>query len=176
MFNAILLSLSDGQSYENVKVFEDADIIERGIPKVFEDWTACFIHQGDLIIAHHWKVKVMKISNDRIGPGVNSIRVDRLILDGDIVYPDVNLMSHTEFEKRGIPHYFVKRDGIAGQMTFVCNEGTFITHDTNVSSLIFKKSTPEGVIRSQFTRGGSAKQISKQNLMPQTVHGKISDK
>lgn len=173
MFHAELLSLSDGQSYQDVKLFEDTDIDASSIPRIFEDWTACFIDNDDLIIAHHWKIKVIKISNSPILPGPGSIFADRLILDGDISYPDVNLIASDQFSKKGIPRFFIKRNGIAGQMAFVNYQGVFITHDTNVSSIIIKRSVTGGVTNGELI-SNSAKRISKQNTKPQTIHGKIN--
>lgn len=142
MFKAELVALADGQSYQDVRMYEDHEIDQNGIPRIFEDWTCCFIIGGDMIIAHQWKIKVIKLFNHRILPGPNSIKIQRLVIDGDIIYQNANLISHCQYAEKSIPHYFIKRDGIAGQMAFTCDGGTFITQDTNICSLVFEHFEP----------------------------------
>jgi hypothetical protein len=144
MFLAHLVSLSDGQSYKDVQVCEEKDIARLEIPLIFEEWTACLFCDGQMIVCHHWKLKVIHLDR-RKRSGKNSLRANRLILDGDISYENPVILHPDSWEAAGIPHFFIKRGGIAGQMAFVTDEGTFITHDTNCTSLIFPDSRKVGI-------------------------------
>lgn len=144
MFNAIRISLSDGQSYENVLVYEDNDIDELGINRIFEEWTKVIIVGDEKIILHLWKIKVVHLDK-KVRSSKNSTRADRLILDGNISYQNVSIIPHPEFEELGIPHYFARYNGIAGQLTYSCQGGTYMTHDTNVASLIMPNDRKIGI-------------------------------
>jgi len=162
MFKADLISLSEGQSYDNVSIFEDADLENLQYPKIFEDWTAtaCFSNNNQHIVTHHWKIRIIKLNSNRPVAGKGSIFVDRLVLVGDITYENVKIVHQDQWRGLGIPHFFVKRNGIAGQMAFVCEDGTYITHDTNVSSLIFNDSVQTGVTSGHK----SCRTIKSQNI------------
>jgi hypothetical protein len=150
------MSLSDGQSYQNVLVYEDDDIAEED--KIFEEWTKVIIADGERILLHLWKIKVIHLDKT-VRSTKNSIKADRLILDGNISYQDISIIPHPEFEEAGVPHYFIGHiGGIAGQLTYSCQGGTYITHDTNVSSIIMRSSRRTGV------SAASAPMISKSTL------------
>jgi len=175
MFNAVLLSLSDGQSYENVQVCEDGDMDKYGIPKIFEEWTGCFFADGKCIVVHHWKIKVIQIDKlQRSGKG--SLYTERLVLDGDILYAPATIISHEVCHTLGVPHFFVKRGGIAGQLTWSCPHGTFITHDTNVVSIIVNDPRPKGITRAHQPGVDSITptQVIRAANAPETVHGKLA--
>lgn len=137
MFFAKLVSLSDGQSYKDVEVCESSDLDIYNIPRIFEEWTGCIFVDGECIIIHHWKFRIIHVDNIKRG-GANSFEAKRIILDGNIVYGPVTIIPHDTFTAQGIPHFFEHNDrgGIVGQLTFSTGEGTFITHDTNVTSLM----------------------------------------
>jgi len=163
MFNAALLSLSDGQSYKNPQICEEKDLGKFGVPQIFEEWTACFFAEGKMVVCHHWKIKVIQLDKFQRG-GKNSIHVNRLILDGDISYSPVTLIHPDNWVGMNIPHFFIKRGGIAGQMTFSTPEGTFITHDTNCTSIILpdnrKKGLTSGIIASTIIKKTSCRNIT----------------
>lgn len=163
MFEALHLSLSTGGSYANVQVFSDEDIAKYNLPKPFEQWTSIFGADGDCIIAHHWQVLLIKISNERIPAGHNSISVKRMILVGDVVYEDIKIVDQEQWWASGVPSYFDKMSGISGQLVFTSNEGTFITHDSNcVSIVIDRPHSLDGVIKSHFVNKNSAQHLVKQ--------------
>lgn len=173
MFHAELISLSDGQSYENVRVCEDVDLDKYNVPRIFENWTGLFFADGKAVVFHHWKIKVIHLYRDRRGSG--SIRTSQLILDGDISYSDCTLISPSTWAAAGIPEFFVKRGGIAGQFAWSCPQGTFITHDTNVTSVIIPDPRPKGI--TSATQPGvdsiTPKQVIRASTAPDTVHGKV---
>lgn len=140
MFDALLVSQSDGQSYNNVRIFEEQDLIEHNIPKIFEEWTCCMMADNQLIISHMWKMRVIQIDFPRKLAGPKSITVDKLVLDGNILYEDIKLLDADYWQSQDIPYYFRPWNNIAHQMVFTNKDGTFITHDTNVVGLIFNSS------------------------------------
>jgi hypothetical protein len=171
MFNAVLVSLSDGQSYENVQICEDADLDKYDIPRPFEEWTACIFADGACLIVHHWKIKVIHIDRlRRSAPG--STRTDRLILDGDIIYAPATFLHQDHWTEIGVPHFFIKRNGIAGQMAWTNAEGTFITHDTNVTSIIVPDPRPRGITSAEQPNA-TPTSVQKQNAKPDTIHGQV---
>lgn len=171
MFRATLVSLSDGQSYENVQVCEDADLDKYDIPRPFEEWTACLFVDGLCLIVHHWKIKVIHLDRLRRS-GPKSTRTDRLILDGDITYAPATFIHEDSWSEMNIPHFFVKRNGIAGQLVWSSQEGTFITHDTNVTSIVVPDPRPSGITQSEMPFDAPIS-VQRQAAAPETVHGKV---
>lgn len=171
MFHAVRVSLSDGQSYEDVTVYEEHDLEPMGIPLIFEEWTGCISTKSERIIVHTWKMKVVHIDKNQRSSR-NSTYYDRLILDGNISYENVTVIPHTEFEELGIPHYFVSRSGIAGQLTYSCQGGTYITHDTNVTSMIMRETKRTGIIASSQP-SLAPQMVIRKSSMPDTVNGRI---
>lgn len=172
MFYAELVSLSDGQSYQGVEVCEDADLDRLNIPRPFEQWTGCMFADGQCLVLHHWKFKVIHLDRIRRS-GPKATRTERLILDGDIIYAPATFIHEDNWAAMGIPHFFIKRNGIAGQMAFSTPEGTFITHDTNVTSIIVPDPRPSGITSSEQP-GSTPISIQKANARPDTVHGSIT--
>lgn len=172
MFHARLISLGDGQSYENVEICQDEDLDKWGINKIFENWTACFFHERKCYVVHHWKIKVIHLDRE-IRRGRGATHTDRLVLDGDILYSPATFIHPDNWASMGIPEFFVKRNGIAGQMAFSCPEGTFITHDTNCTSIIVADPRPTGVTSSEQPTDTAVK-IMKQSNRPDTIHGRVT--
>jgi hypothetical protein len=172
MFHAELVSLSDGQSYKDVDVCQDHDLDRLGIPKHFEEWTGCIFSQGQCLLIHHWKFKVIHLSHMRHS-GPKSIHYERLILDGDIIYAPVTIIHQDNWANMGIPEFFVKRDTVLGQFAFSSPQGTFITHDINVTSLVIPDPRRQGVTRADNPSSTPFK-IQKQNAIPDTIHGRIT--
>ena len=174
MFNAKLISLGNGQSYPNVQICEDEDLIKYGIPPIFENWTGCFFVDEKCIVVHYWKIKVIKLYSDRRGTG--KIKTERLVLDGDVSYGPATLISPSTWEAAGIPEFFIKRNGIAGQFAWSCSQGTYITHDTNVASIILQNPKSKGITTAiQLGRNHKTpKQIKKEANLPDTVHGTVT--
>jgi len=166
MLKVDLVSLADGQSYRDVEICEDEDLDKLGIERVFENWTKCLFADNKCLIVHHWNIKVIRITRE-IKRIPNTTKLNRLILFGDIIYQDVSLVKSEDWEAHGIPEFFTKRDGIAGQMAWVCQEGTFVTHDTNVISLVNDDPRKKGITSSAQSRNVVESEVD-------TVNGKIS--
>lgn len=169
MFHARLISLNDEQSYENVEICEDTDLNKFGINKIFEEWTGCFFHDKKCYIVHHWQIKIIHFDREQRG-GPRATRIDRLVLDGNIIYAPVTFIHSDDWASLGIPEYFVKQSGITGQMVFSCAEGTFLTYDMNCTSIIMPDPRPSGITSSE-----QPQQITKASAVSDTVHGRIID-
>jgi hypothetical protein len=171
MFHVELLSLGDGQSYEHVKVLENDDLEAYNVPMVFEEWTGCFFADNKCVVCHQYNISMMLYDKQqRSGP--ESVRVERLLLSGERSYaPALILPTAVWFYKYNIPYYFAKRFGFEGQMVFSCKEGTIMTADTNISSIIVPFPA-----RRAMTRGIQPQPVGKlikQAACPDVVHGKI---
>ena len=172
MFDAELISLGDGQSYEHVQICEAADLVKYDIPLIFENWTGCVFADGKCFIIHHWKIKVIHLNRNQRG---GNFSAERLVLDGDITYSPVAFIDSNNWARFGIPEFFVKRSGIAGQMVWTCPQGTFITHDTNVTSIVVPDPRPKGITMAEQPGVDSVTptQQMRAEIAPETIHGKL---
>lgn len=172
MFEASLISLADGQSYENAKILESTDLLHHDIPQIFEQWTGCIIAGNNCIMVHHTKIKVILLDRQqRRSP--NGINIDQVVMAGDIVYGPATIIHEEDWTKLGIPHFFVKRGGTAGQFVISCKEGTILTHDENITSLVTANPLLAGITKSDLPVDTPLK-LAKASAIPDTTHGRIS--
>lgn len=160
MFNAELISLSNGQSYDKVEIMEARknDFELREIPKPFGHMTVAFFHQGHLILSHPWCVRTIHLDRSpRKGKGAKNFHFDRIVLDNDVIYTDGFYIDDDYYAELGIPDIFEDPGEVIDQVTFSCDEGIFITHDANIASII---------IRNDRVNGGVAKAAKN------TIYGK----
>lgn len=168
MFHAELISLSRGQSYDQVDILETkhGDFEKYGIPKPFGNRTVAFFKGEQLIIAHPWGVRIIHLDRNPRSGGPKCFDFERIVLDGDISYPNGTYIDDDYFADLGIPDLFEDPGEVIDQVTFSCSQGVFITHDANIVS-IFK----------HYPRGGRgvtrSAQIEKQAPLPRQV-GKIT--
>ena len=152
MFNAELISLSNGQSYDKVQIFEarKADFEEYNVPKPFGHMTVAFYHQGKLILSHPWCVRAIHLDrHPRKGNGIKNFNFERIVLDNDVVFENGVYLDDDYYDELGIPDIFEDPGEVIDQVSFSCSEGVFITHDANVSSIIIKSTRQmEGVKKS----------------------------
>jgi hypothetical protein len=139
MFNAELVSLSRGQSYRHVDVLEPKDFDSYGVPAPFGDRTIAFFAADQLIMVHPWGVRI--IWYDRTPrTGNNGITIDRILIDGDVSYENCVLLSREDWLSLGLPNVFhgpnMGPSDDLDQIVFSCRDGTIITHDANIVSLI----------------------------------------
>lgn len=138
MFHAELISMSRGQSYDQVDILEPrkGDFEKYGIQKPFGERTVAFFHHDQLILAHPWGVRVIHLDKKpRAGNTPKCFAFDRIILDGDISYQNGNYIDDSCFADLGVPDLFEDPGEVIDQVTFSCNQGVFITHDANVVSI-----------------------------------------
>jgi hypothetical protein len=139
MFHAELISMSRGQSYDQVDILESrhGDFEKYGIQKPFGERTvAFFTQQGQLVLAHPWGVRVIHLDKKpRRGNNEKCFDFDRIILDGDISYQNGNYIDDGCFAELGVPDLFEDPGEVIDQVTFSCSQGVFITHDANVVSI-----------------------------------------
>lgn len=145
MFHAELISMSRGQSYDQVDILEvrKGDFEKYGIQKPFGEQTIAFFYGDQLVLAHPWGVRVIHLDKKpRSGHSPKCFSFDRIILDGDISYQNGNYIDDSCFAHLGIPDLFEDPGEVIDQVTFSCKQGVFITHDANVVSIF-----------QQFSRG-----------------------
>ena len=155
MFNAVLVSLSDGQSYENAKVLQEPDFDKYLLPELFEEYTGCIFVDGNAILLHHWNFKIIQISKQRL-TGPNCLSASRCVLSNELIYQDVKIIPQANWESLNIPSFFIKRNGESGQFAFSNSDGTYITADTNIASLIIPDPRKNGITKS-FAKTGMSK-------------------
>lgn len=139
MFHAELISMSRGQSYDQVDILEPrkGDFQKYGIQKPFGERTVAFFTQQDqLIIAHPWGVRVIHLDKKpRRGFTEKCFNFDRIVLDGDISYQNGHYIDDSCFAELNIPDLFEDPVEVIDQVTFSCSQGVFITHDANIVSI-----------------------------------------
>ncbi len=170
MFHAAQISLGEGQSWEDIRVYSHEDMTARGYPLPFESRTMAFECRNCLYIVHVWNI--ISIKFDKEQRGGDGFDVDRLVLAGDANYDNVRVLSQENWLSKGIPYVLKTDDGITAQMVFSCVEGTFIILDQSVTSLNIRNPRPTVKKASQIikTSVGRIKEAKK----PQTVHGRIT--
>jgi len=136
MFKAFLLSLNDGQSFKYVDIYEDGDFDKHNIPKMFGDLTCCVYADNKLLILHSWTIRMIQLNQKYIKCS-KCFHSPRLVLDGDASFSPATIIQSSNLANYNIPIYFDPTDDLGGQCTFSCNEGTFITHATNVAYLVY---------------------------------------
>ena len=147
MFDAKLISLGDGQSYKSARVLEDSDLDKFKIDKIFEDYTGCFFADGRCIVLHHWNFKIIQLFDER-KTGPNCKAADRLVLSNELIYQNIKIIPSDNWDSLNIPSFFIKRNGETGQFAFSCDNGTFITADTNITSIIMPDPRKNGITKS----------------------------
>ena len=141
MFHAELISLSRGQSYDQIDILEykHGDFDKYGVPTPIGSRTVAFFHHTDLILAHPWGVRVIHLDkHPRKGNGPKNFTFDRIILDGDISYINGVYIDDEYYKDLNIPDLFEDPGEVIDQVTFSCSQGIFITHDANVVSIMMK--------------------------------------
>jgi hypothetical protein len=138
MFHAELISLSRGQSYDQVDILEarHGDFERFQVPMPFGIRTVAFYYDTQLIICHPWGVRLIHLDRRPRRGGPKCFNFQRIILDGDISYPDGVYIDDDYFAELGIPDLFEDPGEVIDQVTFSCSQGIFITHDANVVSII----------------------------------------
>lgn len=135
MFDAVLLSLSDGQSYKHVTVLDPSEHNQYGIIPQFEEWTLAFVDNNKRILAHAFNVKVIHLTTVVPTKLVNGYPFERIVLAGNIVYGPGRVIPSAELESNNIPDIFRTNFGLIGQLTFTTHEGVFIASDYNVTTM-----------------------------------------
>jgi hypothetical protein len=169
MFNAAQISLGQGQSWEDIKVFSHEDMKAKGLPLPFESRTMAFECRDCIYVVHVWNIISIKLDKEQRGG--DGFGVDRIILSGDANYDNALVLSQENWVNKGIPYVLKTDDGITAQMVFSCVDGTFIILDQSVTSLIIKNPRPSLKAATQII-DTSVSRIKGANK-PQTVHGNI---
>lgn len=141
MFQAQSISLCQGISYDNVWIAEQPDYITYNIPQVFATHPVVFWHQDKMCISHASNVRVIKLDSiKRKFPQPENIAFSRIVMNGDIVYESGSILHQKYYIDNGIPLLFQDEHKIFEQLVFNCSDGTFITHDINICTVILNDS------------------------------------
>lgn len=148
MFTAEHISLASGQSYQNASILESADYESYGVTRLFGDMTLALLAQGRLVRVNLWNLRVITLDKRRRS-GRNNIAFERLVLEKDIVYTNGIIITQGDYGEVGIPRVIA---GGLNQFAWACDNGTMISHDANVVSIITKDprggNTDKVIIRS----------------------------
>lgn len=156
MFRAKLLSLSSGQSYSDIEILELQDLENYGINRdIFGDDTLAFYANGNLIVGSAYNLRVIILdTKPEFAPGrsgADSIQVERIILDKDIVYDNCNVYTNTsQLVMPNIMPNFRK-------IVFTNTSGTIIALSRNVIGLMNKDNRAGGSDRVVPIRSYSAR-------------------
>jgi hypothetical protein len=150
MFNARHVSLSSGQSYEFPVILERKDYANYGIFDLSGPLSLCFMADGQTIVCNQWNLRTIQLDYRRRS-GHKSRSFERLVLDKDIVYSDCTFIHQDDYEYAHIPR--IIGEGL-NQFVWSCDQGTFITHDANIVSLIEKD-----------VRGGRTQKVVPRNAI-----------
>ena len=132
MYEAALISLTDGQSFSDVKIIDPEEYEKHRVPNILEDFTFAFIHRNKLIITNIYNVKIVIYKRHPINvPGC--IPFKRVTLTGAVSYGPGKIIHECDLEHYGIPLIFTKRNGVQGQLTMVTQQGVLLVSDYSVS-------------------------------------------
>lgn len=172
MFDALLISLADGQSYEHVRILDDQEVQDSEFPKLFEEYTSAFYTiEGRFVICHNWNISLIHLDRHQRGTRTG-IQAERILLAGDALYAPITILPGELWYENGVPYYFKNSSGISGQFVFSTIEGTFITADKNIVSVIFPQMPKRAIISGQNVQSSVVTQ-RKKAAIPDTVQGKI---
>lgn len=140
MFHAELISLSRGQSYDQVEILEPRkdDFAKYGVPLPFGIRTVAFFHKEEVILSHPWGVRIIHLDKNYRSGGEKCFDFDRIIIDGDISYANGTYIDDDYFAELNIPDLFEDPGEVIDQVTFATSQGVFITHDANIVSIVRK--------------------------------------
>lgn len=164
MFHAELISLSQGQSYDQVDILEPrTDDFERlGVPKPFKNQTIAFYWRSQLVIAHPWGIRIIHLDKNPRSGGPKCFQFDRIVLDGDVSYQNGTYIDDDYFAELQIPDLFEDPGEVIDQVTFSCSSGVYLTHDANIVSIIMQYGrASRGVTQGKQVRGDT---ITKESL------------
>ena len=161
MFRAHLISLNDGQSFQNADICEQQDFERLGIDRLFGDLTSCFYVDKKCILLHNWSIKLIQLNKNSI-KGKNSVMTNRLVLDGNITFSPAYVIDPETIGDYGIPLFFDVTGDRGGQLTFSSSNGIFMTHATNVASMIIDSDRNIGITQKLSFK----KPVIKQSIQP----------
>lgn len=134
MFNARQITLSSGSTYDMPVVLEPADYINYGVYGACGPLNLCFLADGGTVVLNQLNLSTIKLDG-RKRDGRRDRTFAKLVLNKEIIFTDIKVISPDDYEYANIPKII---GGGLNQFTWSCAEGTFITHDANIVSLVEK--------------------------------------
>ena len=133
MFKARMISLSGDLIYQNIQVLYYTDMIRLDIDPYFGPYTCVFFADGKCVHVHYFNINLIQIDRH---PRTSAHKADEIIIGSEMRYRDSYIIKQEQWAEKGIPNYFEKHEGLTEQFAWSNNEGTFITLDSNVVSII----------------------------------------
>ncbi len=125
-FTAKLIGLAaNGPTYSNPKICLDPD------PEspLGED-TISFVADGKSVLTTRGLVGLIHLHANGFQRRKHGF-YNRIVLNGSLVYTQINILSPSRYEQHGVPDVFGEH-----QLVFTCQQGLFITKKGQVVSLI----------------------------------------
>ena len=130
MIRAARVLVSGSISVPNVKIFGLEDQNNKGIFNVFEDEQLCIQDSAGsryLIASHNiTEVQLKPISGIPIAKDL--IRVQRIVLSGEVIHSPAAIIPAHKYEALGIPNIF----GDELQLAFYASDGLYVVSDAAV--------------------------------------------
>ena len=164
MFTAEFISLSGDLVYRNVQVLGNDDYEKLSIPKIFDGWTCTFLADGKCYHVHQFKVNLIKIDSH---PRTSNYPVEEIIIGDEMRYQPAYVIPQQEWAERNIMNLFCEPDSHKGQFAWCNHEGTFITLESNVVSIISPDPRRRGPIVQPPVRPLRCTKANKQAVVAQ---------
>jgi len=133
MFTAELISLSGDLVYRNIQILGDDDYEKLSIPRIFNKWTCTFLVDGKCYQVHQFKVNLIQLDSHA---RASNYPVEEIIIGDEMRYKPAYMIPQQEWAERNIVNLFCEPSSHKGQFAWCNHEGTFITLESNVVSII----------------------------------------
>ncbi len=137
MIPALRISIGD-ITYQNVKIAMSEEVDQLGLIPVLGEHTVMFKHNNKWHACHNWELKLIHLSRNRCKvPG--AIPYERLVISADKIYGPGMYVTNEVLREAGVRDLWL---GIESQIAFHSIEGTFISTDYAITSIVFPISNP----------------------------------
>ena len=128
MIEALRITLNGNIPYERVKVYSHFLGDNMSAPNFFEDSQLVFTCKNGKFMVPDYSVILVQVHKQRKRAPDGSVNVKRILLTEDLNYQNCHVIHQKDYTRLGIPQVFREYE----QMSFVCNDGLFITTDFHV--------------------------------------------
>lgn len=133
MFKAEFISITGNLTYSNPAILHKTDFGKYSVIPHFEDFTCVFICENKLIQLHQQNINLIKIDSHQ---RTSNDYAELVVIGTEMKYPNSYILDKSQWENKGIPEYFKGHEGLTTQFAWSNQEGTFITLDYNVISIV----------------------------------------
>lgn len=155
MHKAVRVSFLQGQSYSPAEFINYDEMVQLGIPTIFNVNTVCFRADGKWRFSHINNLNViqLKYTPSRV---FNSVNFTKIVTSDDSIYGPGSLITKSNYIEAGIPDIF-QQSNWATPLVFTTPNGTYMVPDVNVTLLELDEIKPHG----QTPRCGSSSPLHK---------------